>query len=204
MKSSRRGFTLLELLISMSMLVVILVITMGALRLGSRSVAAGERRMEEQERFRTVLAILDSQIQSQLPLTYDAEHGKRYYFRGDGRTLRIATGHSIREGLAGYVIVDYRIESDGQGKEVLLAREQVPGIEGGVDTRLIEADRMAFDYFYRDPAEERGRWLETLDDGLAIPQKVRLRMISRKTEWSDVFPVRVEGTMRPVAGGARP
>ena len=64
------GFTLLELLISMTLLVVILVVTMGAMRAGSRSVAAGERKMEAQERFRAVLAIMDAQIASQIPLTY--------------------------------------------------------------------------------------------------------------------------------------
>ncbi len=70
-----RGFTLLELLISLSLLVVIVVIAMGAMRLGSRSVAAGEKKMNDRERFRTVLSLIDAQIQSQLPLTYE-ERGK--------------------------------------------------------------------------------------------------------------------------------
>ncbi len=62
-----RGFTLLELLISLTLLVVIVVIAMGAMRLGSRSVAAGEKKMNDRERFRTVLSLVDAQIQSQFP-----------------------------------------------------------------------------------------------------------------------------------------
>ena len=75
-KGKNGGFTLLELLISLTLLVVIVVIAMGAMRLGSRSVAAGEKKMDDRERFRTVLSIIDAQIQSQLPLTYDEEAGK--------------------------------------------------------------------------------------------------------------------------------
>ena len=88
---SEAGFTLLELLISITLLVVIVTITMGAMRMGSRSVASGERKMDTQERFRTVLSLMDAQIQSQVPLTYEEDGKKRYYFSGDGKTLRFST-----------------------------------------------------------------------------------------------------------------
>ena len=105
----RNGFTLLELLIAMSLLVLIISITMGALTLASRSVAAGERTMEGHERFRTVTAVLDAQIQSHLPLAYEEEDYERYYFRGTNKTLRLATNYSIWSGGRGYVIVNYRV-----------------------------------------------------------------------------------------------
>ncbi len=200
MKPSPRGFTLLELLISLSLLVVILVIVTGALSQGSRSVAAGERRVEEQERFRAVLSILDSQVQSQLPLTFDGERGRRYYFRGDGKSLRLATARSIRTGQAGYVVVEYRIESGAAGGETLLARETTPGVEGGADTLLLRGEGMRFDYFHRDPAEEEGRWVEALEDGTALPRAVRFRAALGRGVFEEVFPVRVRGMLQPAAG----
>ena len=67
---SRLGFTLLELIISISMLVIIIVIISGAMRLASRSIAAGERKVETLERLRTSLSIINAQIQSGMPLMY--------------------------------------------------------------------------------------------------------------------------------------
>ncbi len=63
------GFTLLELMISISMLVIIIVIISGAMAVGSRSISAGEKKIEALERLRTSLFIIGAQIQSGTPLT---------------------------------------------------------------------------------------------------------------------------------------
>jgi prepilin-type N-terminal cleavage/methylation domain-containing protein len=201
--ASNRGFTLLELLVSMTLLVLIVVITMAAMRIGSRSVAAGEKKMEDQERLRTVLSIIDAQIQSQVPLTYEEEGARKYYFRGDARTLRFSTNYSIWGGRRGYVIVEYKVEADGSGKDILHVSEQIPGMEGQWNTRLIDANRISFDYFYQDPTEEAGKWLETLSEGTVIPEKVRIRMGRKTGNVSLVLPVRVKRAMASVQGGVR-
>ncbi|MCX5847559.1 MAG: prepilin-type N-terminal cleavage/methylation domain-containing protein [Deltaproteobacteria bacterium] len=192
------GFTLLELLISITLLVVIVAITMGAMRLGSRSVASGERKMDAQERFRTVLSFMDAQIQSQVPLTYEEDGKKRYYFSGDGKTLRFSTNYSIWGGQRGYVIVDYTVKADNTGKEVLYAGEQVPGIEGRRDIRLIEATGISFEYFHKDRAEEQGKWLEMLSGESFIPEKVKVHIVEGTKKLFLVFPVRVGGEMMTV------
>jgi prepilin-type N-terminal cleavage/methylation domain-containing protein len=199
-----RGFTLLELLISLTLLVVIFVITMGAMRLGSRSVAAGEKRLDTQERFRTVLSIIDAQIQSQLPLTDGEAGNKKYYFRGDVKALRFSTSYSIRGGRRGYVIVDYRVEADGSGREVLSASEQIPGIDDLRNTFLLEANGISFDYFYKDPTEEQGEWLELLPEGNIIPEKIRLHLTRGGKKIALIFPVRVQHGMVPLPGGVSP
>ena len=69
--NSRRGFTLLELIISITLLGIIVLVTVGAMRLGSRSVDSGEKRIASLERIKSSLNIIESQIQSEVPLTYD-------------------------------------------------------------------------------------------------------------------------------------
>ncbi len=71
----RLGFTLLELMISISMLVIIIVIISGAMRLASRSIADGERKIEALERLRTSFSIINAQIQSGMPLMYSDQGG---------------------------------------------------------------------------------------------------------------------------------
>lgn len=189
-----QGFTLLELLIAMGLLVLLVAIMMGALRLSSRSVAAGERRMETQERFRTVSALLDSQIQSQMPLTYEEEGGQRYYFRGDRQALRLATNSSIWGGVRGYVIVQYRIEAGRNGKQTLYASEESPGVEGKRETELFtNADEIFFAYYRREPNEDAGYWREEWDDDTAFPEKIKLHVDQGAGKFDFQFPVRARG-----------
>lgn len=192
------GFTLLELVISMTLLGLIIVITMGAMGLGSRSAVSGERKMDVQERFRTVFSILDAQIQSQMPLTYEEEGEKRYYFSGDAKTMRFLTSSSIWSGQRGYVIVNYTVKADDRGKEILYAGEQVPGIEGRRDIRLIEAARISFEYFHKEQAEEQGKWLEAVSGDSFIPEKVKVHIVEGAKDLSLVFPVRAGGEMAVV------
>lgn len=200
--ASGRGFTLLELLISMTLLVLIVVITMGAMRMGYRSVAAGEKKMEDQERLRTALSVMDAQIQSQVPLAYEEEGNSKSYFRGDAKTLRFSTNYSIWGGQTGYVIVEYKVEVDDSGRDVLHISEQIPGVEGQWNARLIAADKISFDYFYRNPTEEEGMWLETLSEE-TFPDKVRIRMARKAGNVSLALPVRVKREMALVQTGAR-
>jgi len=202
--ASSGGYTLLEILISMTLLVLIVVIATGAVRLSSGSVAAGEKKMEAHERIRTVLSTMDAQIQSHVPMTYQEEGNIKYYFRGDGKTLRFSTNHSIWSGRKGYVVVTYRIDADQKGKEVLYASEQVPGLGGSRETRFMEASEISFSYFLKDAAEEQGKWVEILSDGFAIPEKIRVRVMQENKPLSLVFPVRVGGKMMMVQSGASP
>jgi general secretion pathway protein J len=195
------GFTLLELLISITLLVIIIVLMMGAVRMGSRSVAAGEKKMEVEERFRSVVSIIDAQIQSQVPLTYVEEGSRKYYFRGDVKTLRFATNYSIWGAGRGYVIVDYRVEADNSGKEIIIVAESTPGARDHRDVRLIEASSISFEYFRKDASEEQGKWVTSLTEADIIPEKIRLHLTQGRKKLSLLFPVRVGGKITGVQGG---
>ena len=71
------GFTLLELMISIVILGIMILILMGGLRLGYRSVEAGEKKMGTLERVRATMNLMDAQIQSEIPLTYEADGEKK-------------------------------------------------------------------------------------------------------------------------------
>ncbi len=195
-KERQRGFTLLELMISMALLALIIVITLGALRLGSRSMAAGERKMEINERFRTAIAVMDAQIQSQMPLTHEEDGNKAYYFQGDGTTLQMATSHSLWGGKNGAVIVAYRVETDNAGRQTLYAVEHTPGMEEKREARLFTgASEISFEYFSPDPASEDGKQSERWTDETAIPEEIRLHLRYDAQDLLFRFPVRARGDM---------
>jgi len=192
------GFTLLELMISLVLLVIIIVIIVGAMRLGFRSVDAGEKKIESLERIRASFNIMDSQIQSQIPLSYDEEGVKKYYFTGDKESLQFSTNYSIWGGQKGYVIVTYRVSSEGNGKPVLYASENIVGIEGSRETKLLDAfDDIYFEYFYKDPTEEAGNWVEQWTDSSTIPEKIKVHLVTGAKDLSLILPVRIRKSMIP-------
>lgn len=195
MLRSERGLTLLELLISIVLMVTILLIVSGAMRLGYRSVDRGEKKVEHLERYRSSLAIIHAQVQSGMPLVATREGvTKRYYFAGAADSLRIATNYSIWGGQKGHVIVEYRVEADGNGVMNLIASENMVGAEKKNETLLLQGfDAIFFEYFFKDAAEQEGRWVDEWSDNAKLPGKIRLRLVQGRKEVSMIIPMRAHG-----------
>jgi hypothetical protein len=52
-------------------------------------------------------------------------------------------------------------------------------------------DEIYFEYFYKDPTEEEGKWVEEWTDTANIPEKIRLHLVSGQRDLSFIIPVRV-------------
>ena len=175
-RKQQRGFTLLELLISITLLTLIVVILGGAMRIGFRAIDAGEKRMDALERFRTSFGILTAQLQSAAPLTYEEDGEKRHYLKGDGKSLQFATNRSIWGEDRGCVIVSYRLEAGEGGRLALYASERPVGMEGAQEVRLFDdLKSLTFAYFAREAAEEKGEWTEEWSDDTRYPEQVQVR-----------------------------
>ena len=195
--ASERGFTLLELVIAITLVATILLVISGAVRLAYRSMGTGERKMESLERFRSSLTVIDSQIQSGIPLAYEDNGVQRLYFEGSRSSLKFATNYSIWSGRSGYVIVQYMISPDQNGKLTMYASENVIGTAAKRQTMLLAGlDQMYFEYFSRDIIEE-GQWIDQWTDDLKPPEMIRLRLLSGSRDFSIIIPMRAESTITP-------
>jgi general secretion pathway protein J len=207
-RSKNKGFTLLELLISIVILAILILIVMGGLRLSYRSVEAGEKKMEAMERVRASLSLLDAQVQSQIPLSYEEDGEQKYYFKGDRAFLALASNYSLWQGEKGYVVATYTVAVDSQGKKVLNISEVVPGRSDKREMRLLDPlEDIYFEYFYKDPTEEEGTWVETWTEETLIPERVKIHLVSGRKDFSFIFPVRVAGNLAqtaPPQAGAQP
>jgi len=189
-----RGFTLLELLVSILLIVLVVSIAGLALRLGYRSVEAGERKIDAVERFRSSMLIVISQLESQIPLIFEENAEKTASFRGDGKSVQFATNSSIWDGRRGYVTVRYSVEPDKDGKWFLTATESAIGIEGARTTKLFDAlDGMSFEYFHQDITEP-GKWVSQWPademDNLRFPDRMRMNIVGDTGTYALVVPMR--------------
>jgi len=194
--AKQSGHTLLELLIVLSLIGLIVLIVGGSMRLGFRSVEKGEKKIESLERFKVSLNIVDSQIQSFIPLVSKdsdpAVKAKDYLFSGDSESIKFPTNYSIWSDNAGYVMVAYRVETDGNGKQSLSATENTIGQEVVRQTRLFDMfDRIYFEYFFLLPPEEKGKWLEQWTDTPVVPEKIKFHLVNGRNHLSFIIPIRV-------------
>ena len=188
---SRSGFTLIELTISIALIGIIILVVAGTLRLGYRSVEAGEKRIESLERIRSSLNIVDAQIQSFVPLSYDDQGETKYYFKGERGLMQFSTNYSIWGGEKGYVIATYTITTADNGKQVLSAAETIVGMGSGRETKLFtNFDTISFAYFFKDPTEEEGKWVDQMTEENGLPEKVALRLTEGVRDFTMVIPLR--------------
>ena len=193
----QKGFTLLEMLVSFALIGIIAAIIAGALKSGLDAVDKGDRKIESLERLRSSAHIISAQLQSQLPLTFLDDDGKRkFYFSGNRETLDFPTTYSIWKGLRGYVQVQYTINTDENDRRYVTASERMIGSDHTIDTLLFtELDDAHFEYFFRDPLnKEHTDWVQEWEDQDTIPEKIKVQVTYHGKPLSLLIPIRTSGS----------
>ncbi|NWF98828.1 MAG: prepilin-type N-terminal cleavage/methylation domain-containing protein [Nitrospirae bacterium] len=194
--NSRNGFTLLELTISITMLALIVLVIAGALRLGYRSIESGDKKIESAERMRISFHIIDSQIQSYIPLTYIDNGERKYYFKGNKNSMQFSTNYSVWGGERGYVVTTYDIVASENNKYALLVTENTVGMGLARQTRLLENyNAISFKYYYKDPTEEHGKWIEEWSDDTTVPRKIKIYFSSDTGDTEMIVPLRIRTSL---------
>jgi len=195
-KNNNLGFTLLELMISIAIVGIMVSILVAVLRLGFRSVEAGEKKIESLERVRASVNLIDAQIQSEIPLTAVENGETKYLFTGQPALLEFSTNHSIWGGERGYVVVSYRVVEGEQGKRTLWASENGVGQENKKEIKLLDLfDEMYFEYFYQDLTEKEGKWIDEWTEATFLPQKIRLHLIKDRKDLSLILSMITGGVL---------
>lgn len=174
-KMNDRGFTLLELLLSIVLLVLITGVLGGALHMAQSALSRGEKKVRELETLKTSYALMEAQIQSLIPYKYGPD-GPKIFFEGQPDKLRIYTAYSIWRG-GGSVLATYDVVSGALGRQNLKVTEQLPFQDEADETILFaNCDKIQFEYFSQAGKEE-GKWLSGWGDiNTTIPEKIGIHL----------------------------
>ena len=190
---NKRGFTLLELLISITMLGLIIGIISGALSLASQSLRRGEEKINALERVRTSFSLVESQIQSLFVSQLVDQAEKKNLFSGQSDRLLFSTNYSIWGGIKGNTLVEYAVEVDDRGKQYVKVTENTLGMETKRETVLFAGcDKIYFEYFLPNILRE-GKWVDewpTAENGM--PEKININIISGTRKMSLIAHVYVK------------
>jgi general secretion pathway protein J len=197
------GFTLLELLISFTIIGLILVIVFGALRIGARAWEKGEKDVETHQIQRIVLDNMKRQIASTCLREITSKDQKEVFFRGDRESMefmsRLPMVPTTRSGMV-YVNYVVREEEGGKKKRLMLYEKDVVLLDKEKDIHdqdeadffelIPGAESIEFEYL-KGPEDKDGdpEWQETWDPdndpGIPLAIKIILK------EDTDVAPIYV-------------
>lgn len=212
-----RGFTLVELVIAMTLMALIGVGLSGVLVIGARSASSAERKTEQARRYRVATELIVRQLRSaaalRLPEDENEEQGEGEdiaYFVGDAERLSFITAAPQTPENSGLAVVDLWVE-DGQlmmseSPYFLLASEGKIGAEfekltfGA--TLLYDVESISFEYQGSDL--ERDNWADSWDaseeDTLPAAVKIEIKpSIDGGPSWYHEVPLFV-ATLNEVTG----
>jgi len=183
------GFTLLELIVTLTILGFVLVMVLGLLRLGSGSWERGEAKAHHYQKQRIVFNLLSQQVKSSFPYKIKAQKAEGDYiaFLGERDSLRFVSTFSVTaKRPEGLVFVIYRVEEGKDAEKILKVfekrvlnkdfMEETPEEEKFL-TLLEGLSEFGFEYFQEGEEEEEvGEWAESWDgkDKRELPRQMRM------------------------------
>ncbi len=170
MNSPRRsapGFTLLEVVLAMTLLALVVAICYGAFHLGIRAVEKGEVAVVTTQRLRVASDVIIRQIKSAVPYAVRNEDDDVYpYFEGTTTSMRFVTTAGMQSG-GSLAVVEYRLEQDPTPRLVMqegvafspdgLGRGKLGISEERSVVLLDDIRSVSFEYMLNDGADTEWR-----------------------------------------------
>ena len=194
------GFTLIEVVLALSIFALIGTVLYGAFSLSHSAVAKSQASFEDNQKLRSFTDLLGSYIRSAHPYRQSAQD-TTLFFDGQEEQLTFVSSISLAMGGRGMAKIRIGWERAEEGEGPIELEEEVPVRlnvsedlnPGGLRNELVIQERVKeLRFAYLDPKSEEETWEERWDgrEKLALPRAVRLSYRDRsgkEIRW--VFPV---------------
>jgi prepilin-type N-terminal cleavage/methylation domain-containing protein len=195
-----RGFSLIEVLVSLTLMTLIGAVVVSGLRTGMETTDRGNRAVRNLQRRQTVLSIIEAQIRSALPMRYSQEAANpqsRVAFEGDRTRLRFVSSNSLWDGPDGiprWIELDWSSSSGSESP--LRLREfrilppfNTPQAAPMHESDLLPATRVEFAYLRHPRGTDLPRWLGAWppQNVSELPAAVRIRIEFKKGDDTELL-----------------
>ena len=130
MRVNQRGVTLLELLISVSLMSLLSLGVLFSMRVGINAMEKTNSKFQKNRRVLGVEKALTAQIAGLMPVTIECpggQGGKAVLFQGDPQSMRFVSTYSLQEGARGYPkLLEFTVVAGENGNGVRLIVNELP------------------------------------------------------------------------------
>lgn len=182
--SAPRGFSLVELLLAMTLLSMLLALAYGGLRASTQATEKGQDILDDSNRIRMAHQFVRRQLTQLLPLAFeeDADSQVRSVFRGEGRRIRYVAQMPGYLGYGGPQVQELEFVQGDEHLELVLSHALLQGFEESYlydrePVLLLDKVQSAeFQFLGRDENGELGNWANNWDDEANLPAAVALQI----------------------------
>lgn len=189
LRGGNRGFTLLELVISLTIVAVIVVIIFGALRIGVRAWEKGEKDVDSRQKQRIVLDLIRRQLASTCVNGVWRRDQQLVSLKGDDKSIEFVSQIPLTPGNRfGTVHVKYSVKREKEGEKVQLTFYErnvalsdkkfgaVNQDDGDFSELLSGMKSIVFEYLKEQPDEAASKWQKSWDPAVdkGGPRAVRV------------------------------
>jgi prepilin-type N-terminal cleavage/methylation domain-containing protein len=192
------GFTLIEVVLALTIFALMSAILYGAFALGHSALAKSEVNATRNQKRRSVGDLVGSYIHSAFPYR-ESPQAAAPFFVGEADNLTFVSAYSHGMGGRGMAKIQITADEDKNGWTVLRLEETTPvrineeaGATGQVHSVVLEDGIRAFHLAYLDPQGEEESWEERWDAGerRALPRAVRFTYLDDQgKEVRRIFPL---------------
>ena len=175
------GFTIIELLVALSLLAFMLVVIDGALRFGRRAWAVSDA-VEQVQSVDTVRSLISQRLVETLPVTISEQSGLlRVAFQGTSDEVGFVTPFPSRNGLpAGLFLATLRlVPRPGQTRQALsfdlrpiLAAGEPPMSDGHTPILIDNVEQLVVSYYGQPERGGEPRWFDEWRGRSSLPRAV--------------------------------
>ncbi|MDT8320624.1 MAG: prepilin-type N-terminal cleavage/methylation domain-containing protein [Xanthomonadales bacterium] len=212
--SRSKGFTLVELLLAVSLMSMLLALAYGGLRAATRAADKGQTILEDSSRIRMAHQFVRKQLNQAVPLAFaeDEADDTRVVFEGSAQSIRYVAPMPGYLGFGGLQVQELAIVPGRNGMELVLSHALLQEFE---EARLYEREPILlvgniasgeFNFLGRD--EESGEltsWSNSWDSTLGLPLSVSLDLEFEEEVYIDwpllMASLRVDASAVTAAGG---
>lgn len=194
--SVQRGFTLLELLIAMTLMGIMLVLLFGGLRLGARSWEAAVTQADKNEHMRLVQQFMRRQLSYVESAHWLVDGVQQLAFEGQSQRLQFVAPLAAWSGQGGLYVLIFEVAEDSLGgKSLLLQRaffqsdmEEALEDEDKIEETLLleQVNDVHFTYFGSERLNEAPEWHERWEAQRELPWLVRVEFDLEEGDWPDL------------------
>jgi prepilin-type N-terminal cleavage/methylation domain-containing protein len=196
--SATSGFTLIEVVLALSIFALMGAILYGAFSLSHTAVAKSDANSTRNQKQRVIADLLGSYIRSTFPYR-DSPQDQSVFFDGEIDRLTFISAYSQAMGGRGMARISIVVDEDTNGRAALKLEESAPvrlnsdaGSTGQSHSVVMQENVREFRLAYLDPQAEDENWEERWDgrDKRTLPRAVRLSYLNdsgKEVRWT--FPV---------------
>lgn len=184
----QQGFTLLELLIALTLLGLILVVLFGGLRLGVRSWDASQQQVDTLNSVRSLESFLRREMSVAQPYRWKTGPSQKLAFLGERDKLSFVAPLPSRLGGGGLYLISIALEQQGKAKRMVLRylplnsqmqdfsslAQSTPMVLA--DSELSQLEDIWLSYFGQENESVAPRWMDRWESDKALPELIRIQV----------------------------